>query len=78
MLSSAICRGSRRTAGVDVNKINHADIPGFKSQGAIGLGGYQKLLDFGHRSHLDALQTLVSNWFNCRLLCLTFTRLFFL
>lgn len=41
---------------VDVNKINHADIPGFlKSQGAIGLGGYQKLLDFGHsKSALDA------------------------
>ncbi len=41
---------------VDVNKINHADIPSFlKSQGAIGQGGYQKLLDFGHsKSALDA------------------------
>ena len=56
MLSSAIAAAAGRTAGVDVNKINHADIPGFlKSQGAIGLGGYQKLLDFGHsKSALDA------------------------
>ena len=44
------------SGAVDVNKINHADIPGFlRSQGAIGLGGYQKLLDFGHsKSALDA------------------------
>lgn len=32
-----------------MSQINHADIPAFlRSQGAIGAGGYQKLVNFGH------------------------------
>ena len=34
---------------LDVNKINHADIPAFlRQKGGIGLEGYQKLVNFGH------------------------------
>ena len=42
---------------VDINKINHADIPGFlRSQGAIGQGVYDKLLAHGHKkADLDAV-----------------------
>ena len=33
----------------DVTKINHADIPAFlKQKGGLGIGGYQKLVDYGH------------------------------
>ena len=49
MISHNCRNGNGTNAGIDVNKINHADIPGFlRSQGGIGLGGYQKLVNFGH------------------------------
>ena len=33
----------------NVNEINHADIPAFlRQKGGLGIGGYQKLVDFGH------------------------------